>query len=263
MDGDFADWDDLFETFGDDECPVDCDCEGCRDDEISDNEHAEESEDEEEPRDPIQISQTRAMREKLQGQDIESKLLRILDTIRAEGMNLTLFLDAVSWGLDDPACHSNATIRFARTGLFVSEELHGILARWFRPPRTRHKGRRPAGARHTLTKFATHTTFEVLDKDMERLAPRFCSDKNDITPDHLLSFDFKAFSVTMRTESPLLWDLISHLVYSKKQHIRNTHKTPELVCVPFHCAAHSSGNKSTKGHSSRFVTSPVHSFAPP
>ncbi|KAG1734517.1 hypothetical protein EDB19DRAFT_1577031, partial [Suillus lakei] len=80
------------------------------------------------------------------------KVLKILDAISEQGMTLPLFLDALSWG--DESCHSNDRIRFARTGLMLSEELPGILEHWYHPPRNQHKGRRPLGARQNLQKFA-------------------------------------------------------------------------------------------------------------
>ena len=42
----------------------------------------------------------------------------------AQGLNLTIFLDALSWG--DLDCNS-PKIRYARTGLLLSEELPSIL----------------------------------------------------------------------------------------------------------------------------------------
>ena len=50
----------------------------------------------------------------------------------AQGLNLTIFLDALGWG--DPDCNL-PKIRYARTGLLLSEELPLILQRWWKPPR--------------------------------------------------------------------------------------------------------------------------------
>jgi hypothetical protein len=61
------------------------------------------------------------------------KVVKVLDGMEDLGINLTIFLDALSWG--DAACISNATVRYARTGLMKSKELPLILHRWWKPPR--------------------------------------------------------------------------------------------------------------------------------
>lgn len=66
-------------------------------------------------------------------------------------MAISLFLDALSWG--DEHCAADDRVRFAQTGLLLSEELLGILSCWNRPPRNKNKGRHPTGACCTLEAF--------------------------------------------------------------------------------------------------------------
>ncbi|KAF8162178.1 hypothetical protein K438DRAFT_1456420, partial [Mycena galopus ATCC 62051] len=82
------------------------------------------------------------------------KVNNVLKAIRKEGLDLAIFLDALCWG--NKECISNPDIRFARTGLMVSDELPGILKRCYNPPRRAHhsKGEKPAGARRVLRDFA-------------------------------------------------------------------------------------------------------------
>jgi hypothetical protein len=61
------------------------------------------------------------------------KIVKVLEVMEDLKINLTIFLDALSWG--DVACISNATAHYACTGLMKSEELPLILHRWWKPPR--------------------------------------------------------------------------------------------------------------------------------
>lgn len=61
---------------------------------------------ESEPEDPPPVVDTRRKRDALQGEELAPKVLHILDAIKEEeGMTLSIFLDALSWG--DEECHSN------------------------------------------------------------------------------------------------------------------------------------------------------------
>lgn len=57
---------------------------------------------------PIQLEQTRWKKLALEVQSLAPK---ILNAISEQGMTLSLFLDALSWG--DESCHSNDRIKFA------------------------------------------------------------------------------------------------------------------------------------------------------
>ena len=47
------------------------------------------------------------------------KVVKVLDGMEDLGINLTIFLDAISWG--DVACISNASVHYACTGLMKSK----------------------------------------------------------------------------------------------------------------------------------------------
>ena len=83
-----------------------------------------DSEDEEEVKPAIQLQNTQGLREKLQGnlKDTVKKGLFVFDSL---GINLPIFLDALSWG--DSECITDAKIRYERSTLVNSKELPGIL----------------------------------------------------------------------------------------------------------------------------------------
>ena len=180
---------------------------------------------------PIQRTRTRALKARLAGEDVATKVANILTCINNEGMDLPLFLDALFWG--HPDCHTarGAKYRFARTSLLVSEELPGILERWYRPPLTRNKGRRPAGARPILDEFAVRITNSLINKEMEHIAPHFYSDPQDLSKEHLTSFDFAAFATTISVEAPLVWKIFDRILCRDAQRQRNVQKNLAMVSL--------------------------------
>jgi hypothetical protein len=148
------------------------------------------SDDEEESRDAIHLTNTRFLKNNLIGHNITNKVKAILHFMDSQNMNLPIFLDALSWG--DQGCHSDSKIQYARTALLVSDELPGILDRWYNPPRARihKKGKRPAGARQSLRAFATHCVGTCVDKEMKSSAHLFLSPPEELSEEHLTSFDF-------------------------------------------------------------------------
>ena len=103
---------DLKPQEGEEDCKYDCVCPGCIGADVQDGDQdaLSKSDEESEPREPLQCTQTCAFQAALEGQDIASKVLKILKAIRKEGINLAIFLNALSWG--HPECHSNAKIQF-------------------------------------------------------------------------------------------------------------------------------------------------------
>jgi hypothetical protein len=107
--------------------------------EDSDDTMDSELSDDEEPSDPIHRTNTRALRGKLTAAAALPAVKNTLNYMRSQGLNLPLFLHALSWG--NESCISDEQVQYARTSLMVSEELPEILERWYCPPRNHHKGK--------------------------------------------------------------------------------------------------------------------------
>ena len=63
----------------------------------------------------------------LSGQSLCQKVIKVLDTMEREGIDMPIFLDVISWG--DAECITNDKVRYARTALMGSRQLPGILKR--------------------------------------------------------------------------------------------------------------------------------------
>lgn len=187
----------------------------------------------EEPEDPkikpsIYIENTQALKSRQQGGLVEP-MHRILDAMAAEGFNVPLFLDALSWGTAD--CVQDARIRYARSSLLHSEQLPGLLQRWWKPPRTDlSRKSRPRGAKAVVEKFAAEVHRANLNTDLNNLAASFSSNgEDDVKEETLTSVSFARMIPETRLAGSRLWDTLRGLAYTPKQQNRNTHKNPDKV----------------------------------
>jgi hypothetical protein len=177
---------------------------------------------------PIHVKNTRSKKEKLDTNLIAQKVRHILDCISSHGLDLPLFLDALSWGY--PECHSDRKIQYARTSLLASEELPIILRRWYKPPRSfiEAKGRRPAGAQATLHHFALECVIDKIDQEMKASASHFSSPAKELSEYHLLNTDFVKLMLQAQSHAPTLWQLLHQATSTPKQN-HNIVEDPDLA----------------------------------
>lgn len=176
---------------------------------------------------PIQVEATRSLREQLDGPLLE-KVTNVLRFMDAQGLNLTIFLDALSWG--DPDCNS-PKIRYARTGLLLSEELPLILQRWWKPPRVPGSPHaRFQGATAALDNFSTNCFSAIAEKELENLTPLFFSHTGqDVTEDELTSIKIPDAVKSVQALAPGLWKLFHGMAVTRRQKEKNTRKNPNKV----------------------------------
>ncbi|KAJ7572844.1 hypothetical protein C8J56DRAFT_806225 [Mycena floridula] len=157
---------------------------------------------------------------------MESKVLKVLETMTELNINLPLFLDTLSWG--DEACIKNRHIQFSRRLLMHSKELPDILQHWWKPPK--NSARRAKAGRHTMEAFAAECMDSVLDKELAGLANWFKSPSgNDTKVETLTDEDFDMMIARVRRDAPRLWQCIRKLAWTASQEKRNTSKDPNKV----------------------------------
>ncbi|KAJ7168074.1 hypothetical protein C8R43DRAFT_1121280 [Mycena crocata] len=183
--------------------------------------------DDAELQEPIHRSNSRHLRDKIAPGELQGKVLNVLAAMRAEGINLPIFLDALCWG--DESCISDGTIRYARTTLMTSEELPGILDRCYHPPRAH--GEPPQAARKPLLDFAVRTVSDAIDREMMVSAFLFFSPPQDLSEEHLTSLDFDELKDQLQQLLPILWRLLRRAAYTPQQDAKNKHKNPDMVVL--------------------------------
>ncbi|KAK7043415.1 hypothetical protein R3P38DRAFT_3440329 [Favolaschia claudopus] len=178
----------------------------------------------------IQMQQTAALRNNLT-EDLASKVTKVLALMDGLGINLPIFLDALSWG--DLECTSNAKIRYARSALLNSIELPAILRRWWRPPRpTTSKKARPKGAKPVMESFALECSLQVLELELEGLADLFKSPAGpDVTEEELVGTSFPILIAGAKKRAPNLWNLLMSLSRTSSQREQYPEKNPAKTII--------------------------------
>ena len=177
----------------------------------------------------IGVQNTRILRDDLQGKSLLTPVKHVLTVIDTLGINVAIFLDALSWG--DAECIQDAKIRYARSALMNSEELPGILQRWWKPPwPVTSKKKRPKGARPIMEAFAVECVQDILDRELEAISTSLLSPTGeDIKEETFTSLIFDQMISSMKTNTPTLWKLLRSMAYTPKQQKVNTEKNPDKV----------------------------------
>jgi hypothetical protein len=148
-----------------------------------------------------------------------------------EGINLPIFLDALSWG--DSQCISDGEIRYARSALMHSKELPGIIRRWWKPPLSpgSHHAR-PKGGQEVLEAFAEEIMRSTIERELDSLTKILCSPAGkDGDEEELTGASFGDLIHEVKELAPHVWALVRRMAFSSKQEQRNTHKNPEMVIL--------------------------------
>lgn len=162
----------------------------------------------------------------LSGQNLCQKVVRVLETMEREGIDLPLFLDAISWG--DAECISNDRVRYARTALMGSRQLPGILKRWYNPPRTKSKGQRAKGGHDQMEKFAINCITAKIQKEMDDAADIFKIPETHIVEEHLLSLHLHELKLQAKDVMPVFWSILESA--SKKKRKKSIGSNADMVC---------------------------------
>ncbi|KAJ7272390.1 hypothetical protein C8J57DRAFT_1599607 [Mycena rebaudengoi] len=180
--------------------------------------------------DPIQLDQTAALRRKLEG-PLANKIKAVLYAMDSVGINLPIFLDALSWG--DADCIADGQIRFARSGLMSSAELPGILRRWWTPPRTGNSRQsRTKGGKDAMEKFAEECMQSIIERELDGIATTMSSPTgDDVDEEELTGTSFADLIDVVQKSAPHSWALVNRMAYSQKQEERNTHKDPAKLIL--------------------------------
>lgn len=162
----------------------------------------------------------------LGGQNLCQKVVKVLEVMERENIDLPLFLDAISWG--DAECISNDKVRYARTALMGSKQLPGILRRWHKPPRTRSKGQRAKGGHENMEKFAIECMTEKIQKEMDDAADMFKIPETRIMEDDLLSLHLQELKLQAKHVMPVFWSILESA--SKKKRKKSIGSNADMVC---------------------------------
>jgi hypothetical protein len=134
----------------------------------------------------------------------------VITFMREQGLNLPIFLWAISWNIDELT--SDRAVAAERAALMKSQELSGILSHWQRPPQTHNTGIRTKAAYDTINVFALEAVFELVGKEMGQLAGVMASPLDDLSKESLLGVHWKELASEVKNVAPTTWTLFRHIV---------------------------------------------------
>lgn len=236
-------WDDLFlpdnifqdrDYVGNEQESSDDDSEYDSDEDIAppaEDPNSADTDDEDPIRPAIQVERTAQIRMLLDEKDLVVKVIQILRFMDSIGMNIPIFLDALSWG--DNSCTQNAKVRYERSALLNSRELPSIIRRWLKPPRAPgSKKKRARGAAPAIKEVMLECIGEVIDKELEVLGPHLKSPAgDDVRAETLTSTGFEGMQRDVEMFAPSCLRLLGKMATTASQERRNKEKNPAKVRV--------------------------------
>jgi hypothetical protein len=140
--------------------------------------------------------------------NVAERVRKVLDFMSTVNLDLTGFLDALSWG--DPSCFNEPKIRYARSSFLKRQRLPIILHHWWKPLRTPGShNKRPDGATETMQNFALTCLGELYVKELDNLSESFSSPAgDDISEEDLKSTHFVDAIQNAREKAPHLFACI-------------------------------------------------------
>ncbi|KLO06378.1 hypothetical protein SCHPADRAFT_946131 [Schizopora paradoxa] len=190
-----------------------------------DKEFPEPHEDEEIQEDPEyrkQHEQTERLLQQLSDdpEGLDQKVVDILRYMEKKGINIAIFLDALSWGTTE--CASNRAIAQSRK--------LGILSRWYEPPRpVGSTNSRPHGARNAIRDVSQKCVSDLVEKELVSLYKLVYNKNKMMKETEVTRVHIKRLTKDMRNAAPILWKLLETIARTKLQEKRNIKKNPDNI----------------------------------
>ena len=160
---------------------------------------------------------------------MREKVRKVLNYIDFLGINLPLFLDALSWGHED--CWDEPFAKQARTILLMSEELPQILERWCRPPKSGPKTARPIGAKEAFEVLSLQIIRTRINKDMEQSSEILWTKSSKLSATELKKTTYKDVISKLKTGMPVLWSILESAAIGLKGLHKDSTKQPDRVSL--------------------------------
>jgi hypothetical protein len=158
--------------------------------------------------------------------DLVDRAKATLSAISAHGLDLPTFLYAISASKD-------LTLANARGFLLGHPDFPVIIESFdrhsIRTIRQRKKKKDEPKPVNTVLKAATECVKRHIERELRALAPVMKMNAWDVSPEALLSIDMKTMMEDTYRLSPVLWDVMTHTAYTRRQSQRNKYKSPDNV----------------------------------
>lgn len=162
--------------------------------------------------------------------DVEKAKLveKALADIASHGLNVPLILELMSWS--SSACTASQIIKTACTELMHYDRLDILLTTWHIPPKPPLGGLRPAGARNILEAWAFKCVEDIIDDEINHnIALLLRPSSPHVSAKSLIDIDLKDIALKMVSRAKHTWNLMRHMVYTRRQEKQNKFKDPSGV----------------------------------
>ena len=141
--------------------------------------------------------------------DLKARVLAVLKCIDEVGLDLPIFLDALSWGCD--AVTEDSVAKYQRGLLMNSVELPQILDQW-----ERSRSAHPVLVAHSL-----NLVNRLVEKEMSAVVDHLRCASKDLTEENLVSITEGEMVSRLKPAAPTLWKLLKSASQTSQQERRN------------------------------------------
>jgi len=144
------------------------------------------------------------------GDDLKARVSAVLKRMDEVGLDLPIFLDALSWGCESVTGDSTAT--YQRGLLMNSVELPHIVDRW---------ERRSKSARRVLAVQAVDFISRLVGKEMDAVVDHLRCPEEDLTEENLSLVTEGEMVSILKPAAPTLWKIMKFASRTSQQEKRN------------------------------------------
>jgi hypothetical protein len=141
--------------------------------------------------------------------DLKTRVSAVLKCIDEVGLDLPIFLDALSWGCS--AVTEDSVAKYQRSLLMNSVELPQILDRW----------KKSKSARTRLETHALNSVSGLIKKEMDTVVDHLRCAGEDLTEDNLALVTEEEMVLKLKPAAPTLWKILKTASQTGQQEKRN------------------------------------------
>lgn len=157
------------------------------------------------------LAHTANRRKAIRGEeDLKTRVLAVLRCIDETGLDLAIFLDALSWGCD--AVTGDSVAKYQRGLLMNSIELPQIIDRW---------ERRSKSARPVLVTHAVGLVDRLIKEEMDVVVTRLRCTGEDLNEENLTLVTEEEMVPMLKPVAPTLWSILKAASHTSQQEKRN------------------------------------------
>jgi hypothetical protein len=160
--------------------------------------------------------------------DIVARILRVLEKMKLEHVDLPILLWAILYNYEE--LDQNSSVVFERTSLLCSKELPEILGRIYERPNRHGVPQDSRSAAHCAVKtLALSIMKKEIDADIAKLTPEMELPPEKYSAKAILSTSAKDLEAKSKTLAPTIWKLFRHAACTELQKRRNKKKKTDAV----------------------------------